>query len=223
MASVISKTAIGLQQQGNLQVKCPDAPASRDGVATLWVILSLPICLTILVTVIEIGSLWSARSELCTALESAALAGVKTWGDGIEAGVSAVPATSAARQAAAATFAANTVGGTSWTLDLNDSGTASSHGNLSCSGEIILGGMLPGSTAVDSGLAPLCGSGTDVEYCVVTRKVLTISTVCSELFGVPIGPFQISAQAAARAGCTGTGATVANPAVGHISSLSCAE
>ncbi len=223
MARAISKTAIGLLQQVDLQVKRPDVPASRDGVATVWVILSLPICLTILVTVIEIGSLWSARSELCTALESAALAGVKTWGDGIEAGVSAVPATVAARQAAAATFAANTVGGTSWSLDLNDSGAASSHGNLSCSGEIILGGVLPGATAADSGLAPICGSGSDVEYCVVTRKVVSIPAVCSELFGVPVGPFQISAQAAARAGCTGAGATVANPAVAHISSLSCTE
>ncbi len=54
---------------------------SRAGIITFWAIISIPIFLCVLCVVLEIGNLWLARIQLKNALESAALAGVKHWGD----------------------------------------------------------------------------------------------------------------------------------------------
>lgn len=195
----------------------------RNGAATLWIIAVLPLCLLLLVIVVEIGTLWNTRSELLTALDAAALAGVKTWGDSIEAGVSPNDATAAARQAAVASFASNTVHGLSWTLDPNESMGGTPHGNLSCAGEVILAGAQSGSLAASTSLTPSCGAGSDVDYCVITRKTLSVPSVCRQMFGFSVGPFQVSGQAVARAGCTGSTFLVANPKVSHLSSIACTE
>jgi hypothetical protein len=57
----------------------------------------------------------------------------------------------------AATFAAKSVGGTAWMLDLNASGAASCYGRRSCLVEAILCGGVPGRTEAGSGLGPICG------------------------------------------------------------------
>ncbi len=54
---------------------------SRSGIITFWAIVSIPIFLCVLCVVLEVGNLWLARIQLKNALESAALAGVKHWGD----------------------------------------------------------------------------------------------------------------------------------------------
>lgn len=51
----------------------------RRGVATLWLILFLPVILIALLMVVEIGRVWLARAELEDGLEAAALAGLTYW------------------------------------------------------------------------------------------------------------------------------------------------
>jgi hypothetical protein len=145
----------------------------RRGIATIWVILSLPVALILLITVVEIGNLWTARTELQTNLEAAALAGVKTWGDESEAlsmpmsphptpGAFAV--TSAARDAAVSTFAVNSVNGQFFTLNRNetdDGDDQTGYDNTPatlCTGDIILGGFpTAGSNAFNVTAAVGCG------------------------------------------------------------------
>ncbi|NUQ64286.1 MAG: hypothetical protein HUU20_17595 [Pirellulales bacterium] len=55
--------------------------APRRAVITLWTILFLPAMLLLVLVVLEIGNMWNARVELNTALEAAALAGAKHWGE----------------------------------------------------------------------------------------------------------------------------------------------
>ena len=131
----------------------------RRGIATIWVILSLPVALILLITVVEIGNLWTARTELQTNLEAAAIAAVKTWGDESEAVSSMmVPhptpglfsITSSARDAAIATFAATSVNGQFFSLNRNENNDGASivdmtnvvaYDNDQCTGDIILGGF----------------------------------------------------------------------------------
>lgn len=53
----------------------------RRGVVTFWTILCVPLLLLILAVVVEVNRLWQARVQLENALEAAALATVKEWGD----------------------------------------------------------------------------------------------------------------------------------------------
>ncbi|MEW4487192.1 pilus assembly protein TadG-related protein [Thalassoglobus sp. JC818] len=55
--------------------------SNRSGIITFWMIVSIPIFLIALAVVLEVGNLWAARIQLKNALESAAMAAVKTWGD----------------------------------------------------------------------------------------------------------------------------------------------
>ncbi len=65
--------------------------AARNGIATIKIVLLLPLFITLLALVLEIGNLWLARIELENALESAALAAVKEWGDNNGAGGTFTP------------------------------------------------------------------------------------------------------------------------------------
>lgn len=53
----------------------------RRGSATIWLIVVLPVLLVLFCFVINIAQQWLARVELENALEAAALAAVKQWGD----------------------------------------------------------------------------------------------------------------------------------------------
>lgn len=55
--------------------------ARRRGTITLWTVLCIPLLLTILWSVVEVGCLWQARTQAENALEAAALAAVQTWGE----------------------------------------------------------------------------------------------------------------------------------------------
>jgi Flp pilus assembly protein TadG len=54
---------------------------SRRGSATIWLIVTLPVLLILFCFVLNIAQQWLARVELENALEAAALAAVKEWGD----------------------------------------------------------------------------------------------------------------------------------------------
>ena len=53
----------------------------RRGSATIWLLVALPVLLVLFCFVINIAQQWLARVELENALEAAALAAVKEWGD----------------------------------------------------------------------------------------------------------------------------------------------
>lgn len=173
----------GSRRAGCSRVRRRLSCASRHGIATIWVILSLPVALILLITVVEIGNLWTARTELQTNLESAALAGVKTWGDESEASSmpmnphpnpGAIAITGAARDAALAAFAANTVNGQSFTLSRNetdDGDDQTGYDNTSCTGDVILGGF-PTAGGNDFMVMSAVGCG---------RSTMTTTTIDLEL------------------------------------------
>lgn len=118
----------------------------RRGFSTLWLILTLPIFLTLFAFVFEMGHLWLARVELENGLESAALAAVQTWAE------SGSTDTAAPRQIAAAYAANNTVRGFPLVLGLNYDSAAGSDNpnqNLTCSATVYLPG---GATAPEGNL-----------------------------------------------------------------------
>src|SRR5262245_65509190 len=53
----------------------------RRGSATLWMVMWLPCLMVLFCVLVGVANLWLARIELENALESAALAAVKQWGD----------------------------------------------------------------------------------------------------------------------------------------------
>src|SRR5438876_2568199 len=53
----------------------------RRGSATLWMVIWLPCLLVLFCVLVGVANLWLARVELENALESAALAAVKEWGN----------------------------------------------------------------------------------------------------------------------------------------------
>lgn len=53
----------------------------RRGSATIWLIVTLPVLLILFCFVVNVAQQWLARVELESALEAAALAAVKEWGD----------------------------------------------------------------------------------------------------------------------------------------------
>src|SRR5947208_6071110 len=53
----------------------------RRGSATLWMVIWLPCLLVLFCVLVGVANLWLARIELENALEAAALAAVKQWGD----------------------------------------------------------------------------------------------------------------------------------------------
>jgi hypothetical protein len=120
----------------------------RHGAVTLWAILAIPAAIMLLGVVVEITHLWLARAELQASLEAGALAGVKRWADLSTQNDHETPGditiTHAARIAAQAAAAGNTVAGQPVLLDLNeqdDGDDQTGFDNASCEGDILLGGF----------------------------------------------------------------------------------
>lgn len=205
--------------------------SARSGVAVMWLIASAPAVLVMLCVMVEVGHVWAARVKLESALEAAALAGVKTWADRSALDGHAMPGefikTSAARSAAIAAAGANTISGAGIVLDRNetDDGNdtgANANDNTNCTGDIILGGFpVAGGTAFDAGAAVTCGAG-DVDFAVLAQDTFQVTAICQNLLGVPVGPFTISARSIATSRCTGGGATtVENPQLVRVTGITC--
>ncbi len=129
----------------------------RAGVATLWLILMLPVVFLMLVFAVEIGNLWLARVELENSLESAALAAVKEWGD------SGAAPTLTSRQVGQTFAAADTVRGSSVAIGLNHNVVVTPNENTATTGataNLIFGAITSTSPTVvfNSTVAPGCGS-----------------------------------------------------------------
>lgn len=136
-------------------------PRDRSGFSTLWLILTLPIFLTLFAFVFEMGHLWVARVELENGLESAALAAVQSWAE------SGGTDTYMPRQTGAAYAASNTVRSFPLVLGLNydpAAGPANPNQNLTCTATV----FRPGGTVLPEGNLIFGAIVTDDPNCPLT-------------------------------------------------------
>lgn len=179
---------------------------AREGIAVVWLLLALPVMLILLCLVVEAGNLWLARMELKHALESAALASVKEWGEDDTNG------TQIAREVGRQFALGNPVRGTSiqWAPSSNYNNNPNDNGNAVCSdiltgtfdenATLVFGAVSAGQEVIfDSTVMPVDDPDEDesIPYGVRAQTVLEIPSVCSQIAGVPIGPFYIRSEATA--------------------------
>jgi hypothetical protein len=140
---------------GRIPRRTRPAARRRRGVVTLWLILALPVLLLLLIFLIEIGNIWRARVELENALEAAALAAVKEWGD------SSGTANLAARNVGVTYAAANTVTGSPVIITTNHNPGNSPTFNDSPAGDLIFGAITTDAIpwVFCGNRQPSCGEG----------------------------------------------------------------
>ena len=135
----------------------------RSGLAVLKVILLVPIILTLLVLILEVGNLWIARLEFENALESSALAAVQEWGDDNGASGTFIPRQVGNEFAQSNTVRWNPVSLTDIDPDLNwDSSNpaANPNENRTCpEGVLVFGAITDFEPEVifNAGVRPGCG------------------------------------------------------------------
>jgi Flp pilus assembly protein TadG len=137
---------------------------SRRGSATLWMVIWLPCLLALFVTLVGVSNLWLARVELENAVEAAALAAVKQWGDA-GGGDTLIP-----RQSGVSYAAANSVRGDSLVIGTNYDAAALPNQNAECdvamtppTANLIFGAINdddPDNVIFNAGIAPSCALGT---------------------------------------------------------------
>ena len=182
----------------------------RTGVATLWIVLSLPVLVIALCVVVDIGNLWIARAELENSLEASSLAAVKAW----EGSSEAVNWTNIARQRGTDLAGANLVRGAAVSISMNQ-GTYNNVTNPNendlydvvkgppAAGNLIFGGItedLMGALTMDTSVAP---SGGPVFFGVRAQASVPVQSLCGSVFGLPGGQFCVSAKATAMITSTG--------------------
>lgn len=171
--------------------------------------LTAPALLALFVVLVDIAQLWVARIELANALEAAALAAVKEWGDA-DGGSTQRP-----RQVGAEYAAANTVIGVPVVLDLNFDENAEPNENAGCSGSLVFGAVL--------GTAPPYVFDADADpqdhaYGVRTQAAVPVASLWSELFGISFGTRTVSATATAR-----YAAAARRPQLVHVEAVECED
>ncbi len=158
--------------------------AARRGIATVWIIASIPAIFTLLILLTDIGSLWQARMELETALESAALAAVQEW--------KATNNTNLARIAAQNFSQANTVLGNPVILSSNGGGGGTNDNSI-CDGDIVLGNV----TSAGDFLASVAPNSTNF-YGARIRNTKEVPSLWINFAGVSFGPYVVHAEAVAQ-------------------------
>lgn len=163
--------------------RCSNRPPRR-GIATVWIIASVPAIFTLLIVLTDIGTVWQARMELETAAEAAALAAVKEW--------KATGDIHLARTAAQDFAKANTVLGYPVFLASNAGGGGVNENSL-CDGDILLGN-LTSAGVFESDVTP---SSTNYYGCRVIHAQ-QVPSLWKTFAGVTFGPYTIHAEAVAR-------------------------
>ncbi|NMC20584.1 MAG: pilus assembly protein [Thermogutta sp.] len=198
------------------------APRDRSGFSTLWLILTLPIFLTLFAFVFEMGHMWVARVELENGLESAALAAVRSWAE------SGSSDTYLPRQVGAAYAANNTVRSYPLVLGLNHdpaAGPDNPNQNLTCTatvyspvgavspeGNLIFGAILTDDPncplTFNAGIRPSCGQSYveiggsgGTEYAVRAQAVMEVPSPICRLFGLAMPAYRITAFTIAAYSC----------------------
>ena len=187
----------------------------RRGWTSLWLVVWLPVLLALFCGLIVVANLWLARVELENALEAAALASVKEWGD------AGGGDTLSARQVGAEFAAANSVRGQPLELATNYAGQLASRSglvrvrlvsaqpptdcnqNLTCdpgSGHLIFGAIDdtdPNHVVFNVGLCPSCG---EAKFGVRAQAMVEVPMLNCVFLG-NLGPSQIQAKATAQYDC----------------------
>jgi hypothetical protein len=157
----------------------------RRGVVALWLIVALPVLLMLVCLLIEIGNIWLARVELENALEAAALAAVKEWGD------SGGGDTQTPREVGVTYAQANAVTGVAPApfLSNRDPGNAPNQ-NADCAGNLVFGAITHGAIPYEfnAGVTPSCG-GAPVLFDASGQG--NLQTASNNEWGVA---FQVSSQ-----------------------------
>lgn len=109
---------------------------TRRGISTLWIVLTLPVFMILVLYAVEAGRIHLARQQLVTSLESAALAAAKKCAT--EPSINTVDA----RNSAIDFAAANLVLGNPPVLNANRNPGNLPAENASCSGDIVLGSLV---------------------------------------------------------------------------------
>ncbi len=178
----------------------------RAGVATVWVILTVPAIFTMLVFVSDIANLWLARIELGNALEAGALAAAEEWAQG--------SSTTQARTIAQDYAFANNVIGQPVSLGSNQDLAQGPNDNASCTGDIVLGAVDVLTFTFSAGTAP--GPPSTRHFGVKTQKTVVVPSLWTSLFGFTPGPYEVTAHAIAMCPATGTPAQLV-----HINTFTC--
>jgi Putative Flp pilus-assembly TadE/G-like len=136
----------------------------RRGSATLWMIIWLPCLMAMFCALVGVANLWLARIELENAMESAALAAVKQWGD-VGGGDTLNP-----RQICVAYAHANSIRGIPVVIETNYNAGGGANQNDECDvgmsppmGNLIFGAIDdidPTNVIFNAGIAPSCFRGT---------------------------------------------------------------
>lgn len=148
----------------------------RRGWTSLWLVVWLPVLLALFCGLIVVANLWLARVELENALEAAALAAVKEWGD------AGGGDTLVAREVSAEFAAANSVRGQPLQLD-------TSH--------LIFGAIDdtdPSHVVLSAGDCPSCG---EAKFGVRAQAIVEVPMLNCIFLG-NLGPTRIQAKATAQ-------------------------
>lgn len=176
--------------------------AQRRGSATLWMVLWLPCLMALFCVLVGIANLWLARVELENAMEAAALAAVKQWG---EAGGGD---TIAPRSVGVAYAGANRVRGQSVTIDANyNAGAANDNATCALAMSPPAGNLLFGSTnhsdpdnvVFDAGGNPSC-QGNE-RFAVRAQAIMPLSAPGFGAFLGNVSAYCVQAKATAEYDC----------------------
>lgn len=184
----------------------PTARSSRRGVAALWLIVSMPVFVTMFCVVVDIANVWLARIELKSALDATSLAAAKTWADTAN---DADPAdTLVARNVGLQFAAANLVAGSPLILTTNFVNGGIPNQNAECDlandAHLIFGAVNTTNLAnieFDAGIRPNCGDGAVRQFGVRAQATAEVPSVCAAWFGIPLGPYDITAMSDAFYDC----------------------
>lgn len=183
-----------VQQRGRNCRRAALESKRRGGMVALWVILVTPALMLMLFFVSDIGKLWIARIELENALEAAALAGVRTWG---EAGGGP---TAAARTVAVEYASVNTVDGQLLVITDNLNVANPPNENDSPTGNLVFGSATQAGTnwIFDSGTAPSCNIRS---YAIRAQATAPVTSFCDGFLGLPFGPYEVEVETTAIYQC----------------------
>ena len=156
----------------------------RRGLATVWLILSLPMLLAALCLTVDVGKLWVERAALENAVEAATLAAVRQWNDD-GAKLDSRSDIVSAVQEAVAYAQANLVDGQG--LELSDRVSGRVRFEFGC---IIEGRFHPN-------VAPNCGRGWRPAVRIAVTD-FPITSACGQQWS-----YSVSAQSLAVAECSG--------------------
>ena len=194
-----------------MQNHCLNADLShkRRGVATLWLILALPLFLIILGALLEIANLWLARIELKNGLDAASLAAVKEWAES-PGGTDTQPA-----RAVGVNFAtANNAGGQPIPLSDNYLMAGGVNENDTNDDGLVFGAVDTSDLTnieFDAGEVPSCNILSDPIFGVRAQSNIPVNSIFANLLGLPLGPYSIEAKSDAIYDCQ-----IGSPRLVHI-------